>query len=184
MKIHTNSHDRLIARLDRADMERYEIGFGSLDINDVRTEKLINDLLSLSELPLTGKAYRLNIDAVFSSDGELFIILTLSRSAARRVKRMRLREKRYLCTLISNECLFSLCDALKPYRDIITESRLYCDGISYAVEISQKPLDKINLKHILSEFGSVRSSHSRVTQAYINEHCSLICADFIEKLSS
>ena len=183
MKIHTNSRDRLIARLDSDDMERYGIAFSSLDINDENTERLIKDLLSMSEITLKSRACRLNVDAIFSGEGEMFIILTLSPPLHRRARRLRLRDRRYLCLLFSQECLFGLCDALSPHRNIITESKLFSCGGSYAVEVSQKALDKINLKHILSEFGAVQTCSGRIADARINEHYKLICTDFIGKLS-
>ena len=96
---------------------------------------------------------------------------------------MRVKGRRYFCILFSKEALFGLCDALAEYRGVITESRLYSCGETYAVEICQKALDKNNLKCILSEFGRVQSSTSSIRHAHICEHCQLICRDFIARLS-
>ena len=183
MKIHTNSGNRLIALLDRPDMERYGIAFETLDLRQQQTEKLIYDLLKLSGISLKGRRCRLNIDAVADGEDKMYIILTLTNCPARRSTRLRIEGRRFFCVLFSGESLFPLCDALKPYNSVIGECRLYTDGGSYAVELSQNALDKINLKHILSEFGSVRPCPSRLARARLNEHYRLICDDFIRRLS-
>lgn len=181
MKIHTNSSDRLIAQLDSRDMERYGIAFGSLDIDDKKTEKLICDLLSVSGISPTDRNCRLNVDAVSNGENGMYIILTLSKPQ-KRSKRMRVMHRRWLCTLFSKEDLFPLCDALRVYLPTISECRLYGDGENYAVELRRNALDKINLSHVLSEFGTVRSCTARFRKAVLNEHYRLICDDFIRRL--
>ena len=182
MKIHTNSSDRLIAQLDKADMERYDIAFGSLELDDEKPGRLISDLLSVSGISLNGRSCRLNVDAVSNGENGMYIILTLT-DTVRRTKRLRIRNRRYVCALFSREDLFPLCDALKRYEAVITDCRLYSDGENYAVEICQSVLDKINLKHVLSEFGLVRSCPARLRRAELDEHYRLICDDFIRRLS-
>ena len=88
MKIHTNSSDRLIAQLDKADMERYDIAFGSLGLDDEKTGRLISDLLSVSGISLNGRSCRMNIDAVSNGESGMYIILTLT-DTVRRTKRLR-----------------------------------------------------------------------------------------------
>ncbi len=183
MKIHTNFSDRLIAQLDKLDMEHYDIAFNSLDIDEEHTEKLIYDLLSLSGISLADRHCRLNIDAVENGDNGIYIILTLTDLALHHSKRLKVRRQRYVCTLFSAEALFPLCDALKRYESEITDNRLYCDGETYTVELCQKALDKINLRHILSEFGTVHSCPAGLRKALLSEHCSLICDGFIQRLS-
>lgn len=183
MKIHTNSCGRLIAMLDKPDMERYGIAFDTLDITALKTEELIADLLSISGInPVAGRC-RLNIDAVADGEDRMYIILTLTGLSARRSKRLRVCGRHYFCTLFSKDALFPLCDALKAYGSSITESRLYSDGNSYSVELCQKASEKINLRHILSEFGTVRACPSRLVRAHMNEYYGLICDDFIKRLS-
>ena len=182
MKIHTNSSDRLIALLDKLDMERYDIAFGSLDIDDENTERLICDLLSISGISLKERNCRLNVDAVWGGEDGMYIILTLTDNV-RRSKRLRVKRRRWLCTLYSKSDLFPLCDALKRYEAFIPDCRLYSDGENYAVEICQSILDKINLKHVLSEFGLVRPCPARLRRAQLDEHYKLICDDFIRRLS-
>lgn len=184
MKIHTNSRDRLIACLDKRDMERYKIDFNTLDINDSNTSRLIADLLEIAGIKPRDGACRMNIDAVFPNSDELLVILSVNCSASRRKGKLRVSGRRFFCVLSSGESLFALCDALLVYRDIILDSRLYSCSDGYAVEISQNALDKINLRHVLSEFGSVHSCSTRLRRAYIGEHCTLICDGFIRKLSS
>jgi|GEM_PF-1996163 len=182
MKIHTNSSDRLIAQLDKSDMELYDIAFGSLAADDEKTERLICDLLNISGISLKERICRLHVDAVWNGENEMYIILTLSDSV-RRSKRLRVRQRRLVCTLFSREALFPLCDALKRYESVICDCRLYSDGETYAVELCQNALDKINLKHILSEFGVVRPCPARMRRAELDEHYKLICDDFIRRLS-
>lgn len=182
MKIHTNSSDRLIARLDKSDMELYDISFGSLDVADEKTERLICDMLSISGISLNGRSLRLHVDAVWNGENEMYIILTLSERTGR-PKRLRLKQRCMVCTLFSYDALFPLCDALKRYQTAITGCRLYGNGEGYAVELCQNALDNINLKPVLSEFGVVRSCPARIRRAELNEHYKLICDDFIRRLS-
>ncbi len=179
MKIYRKSDKRVLAELDKSDIEKYNIDFNRLSLDDGATQRLINDVALMSDMDF-GKKSRLYIDTFALNESCIFLAITL----VSRLKHYRLRQKNICvaCRLFDPNQLYRLCEAVYPYLKSISSSLLFYDGKTYTVLLSLDSSQLKQVKNAVSVFGKPYKVGNEFEKALIAEHNSLICADFIQTL--
>ncbi|MBE6828206.1 MAG: hypothetical protein E7514_06300 [Ruminococcaceae bacterium] len=162
MRIHINSSRFIIAELSSRDTADY--GIDRMDASGIR--RLARELTAYSKPPVTGNV-RVAVECFTSADGSAFL-------AVRIMPRYLYRRKRALLSVSVEkaDCLFGICEALKPKRQSI-RSAVYCEVNGKKLVLIKGILDNNYLKTMLSEFGTA-AAVSEIQSLVILEHSTVL----------